>query len=134
MSPVRQRKIKTFFISLFLLTLAAIPFQNCARSGFDSLGQSSTGANGQSASQPVRNVKVAWDKSPSAGVQGYRVYIGTSPGVYDKNMDAGVTPTPDSPQFEITDLEQKTSYFVVIKAYDQSGESGPSNEIQIPAQ
>lgn len=129
-----QLKIKNLLIYSLLLTFVILPFQNCSRSGFDTVGQSSSGLNGPSSTLTPRNVKIAWDKSTSAGVQGYKVYVGTKAGVYDQNFDAGPTANPDAPQYELTNLDLKTTYFVVVKAYDQASESSASNELQIPGQ
>lgn len=134
MSQKRQLKVKEILIYSLLLTAITLPFQNCSRNGFDSVAQSSTDPHGPTSSQSSRSVKIAWDKSASTNIQGYKIYLGTKAGIYDKSIDAGPTPNPEAPQFEITDLDLKTSYFVVVKAYDQSSESISSNELQLPAQ
>ncbi|MGZ6434032.1 MAG: fibronectin type III domain-containing protein [Pseudobdellovibrionaceae bacterium] len=136
MLHVRSTKMRGLLIAC-AVTLAMLPFQNCSKSGFNSTDQSSIlGSLGgsQPTSATMRNVKVAWDKSTSTGVTGYRVYVGKSSGNYDQNFDAGLTANPDAPQFEIPNLDKQTTYYVVVRAYDQSSESASSNELPLPAQ
>ena len=67
-------------------------------------------------------VTFAWDPSPS-NVAGYKLYYGTSDGVYPNSVDAHTNTTYP------LDLTAPTHY-VVAKAYDNSGnESAPSNQV-----
>jgi hypothetical protein len=63
------------------------------------------------------SVIVAWD--PSSGATGYRVYWGTSPGVYGPSpTDVGnVTETT------INNLTDCTTYYFAVKAYNAGGDS-----------
>ncbi len=71
------------------------------------------------------NVKLAWDRSPSLGVTGYRIYYGPASGNYTNSVMAGNV-TSNS----ITGLAGGGMYFFTVVAYDASGvESLPSNEI-----
>jgi len=70
-------------------------------------------------------VTVAWDASPDPNVVGYKVYVGTTSGVYSVSVvDVGNVTT-----YTVTGLQPGTVY-VATTAYDQSGlESGFSNEV-----
>jgi len=68
---------------------------------------------------------LAWDSSPSSGVTGYRVYMGTASGNYTSNVAAGNATTTT-----LSGLTSGTTYFFAVKAYNASGvESAFSNEI-----
>lgn len=68
---------------------------------------------------------LAWDSSPSSGVAGYRVYLGTASRNYTSSVEAGTATTTT-----IQNLLSGTTYFFAVKAYNASGtESAFSNEI-----
>jgi len=68
---------------------------------------------------------LAWDSSPSSGVAGYRVYIGTSSGSYTSTVEAGNAMTST-----ISGLTTGARYYFAVKAYNASGMESPfSNEI-----
>jgi hypothetical protein len=69
------------------------------------------------------SVIVAWDASANA--TGYRVYWGTSPGVYGASpLDVGnVTETT------INSLSDCTTYYFSVKAYNSAGDSGYATEV-----
>lgn len=68
---------------------------------------------------------LAWDSSPSSGVTGYRVYIGSASGNYTSSVVAGNATTTT-----ISGLTPGVTYFFAVKAFDASGvESAFSNEI-----
>ncbi len=69
------------------------------------------------------------DGSPVTGVAGYRIYYGTSPGVYTGSIDVGSTP-----RYAIADFSAAVppgAYYISVTAYDADGttESSFSNEI-----
>jgi hypothetical protein len=67
---------------------------------------------------------IAWNPSPSCGLAGYRVYVGTAPGVYRSPIDVG-----KSTAYAVSGLGVGTYYFSV-KAYGRDGlESAFSGEI-----
>lgn len=77
------------------------------------------------------SVRLAWDPTTESGVQGYRVYRGSSPGNPDWMLDVGLTT-----QAEISDLVPGTTVYFVVTAYNaQRVETAPSNEVtyQVPA-
>ncbi|RPJ02782.1 MAG: fibronectin type III domain-containing protein [Chloroflexi bacterium] len=66
--------------------------------------------------------------NPSTGtVQGYKVYYGTtSKGPYTNSATAG---TATSYALNNLPLQEKATYYFVLRAYNQAGESANSNEI-----
>src|SRR5882672_3352499 len=70
-------------------------------------------------------VTVAWDASPDPNIVGYKVYVGTTSGVYSVSVvDVGNVTV-----YTVTGLQPGTVY-VATTGYDASGsESGFSNEI-----
>jgi hypothetical protein len=67
---------------------------------------------------------LSWEPSPSPKVVGYRVYIGTTPGVYSWSINVGSATT-----YTVSNLAVGNYYFAV-RAYSASGaESGYSNEV-----
>ena len=71
------------------------------------------------------SVVLAWNPSPSGGVQGYHVYFGTISGFYTGMVDVGSSTT-----MTVSSLTGGQVYYFAITAYDASGlESGFSNEL-----
>jgi len=68
-------------------------------------------------------VTLAWD--PSEGeVKGYRIYYGTQSHNYTMSVDAG-----NVTQFTVSGLDEGKTYYFVVRAYNEVGESGDSNEV-----
>jgi hypothetical protein len=69
--------------------------------------------------------QLTWAASTGV-VTGYRIYYGTSSGVYQGMEDAG-----NLLQYPLSNLplQEKTTYYFVAKAYNDVGESSPSNEV-----
>lgn len=61
-----------------------------------------------------------------AGVKGYKVYIGTAPGVYGTPIDVGKVLT-----YTATGLTDKTTYFCVIESYDESNNAVKGAEASV---
>lgn len=72
-----------------------------------------------------------WE-APNTGASptGYRMYFGTSTGVYTIGPinDSGVDLTE---VYSAAGLSPNTTYFGVVRAFNGDGESGNSNEIQV---
>jgi hypothetical protein len=65
------------------------------------------------------------DGTTLTDLAGYRVYFGTSSGIYSKNIDAGNIAT-----YRINNLTDGLTYFFAVTAYDSDGnESEYSNEV-----
>ena len=72
---------------------------------------------------------LAWDPNPEYNLAGYKVYCGTTPGVYDRIIDAG-----NHTNVTVTELISGNVYYFVATAYDDSGFEGvPSVEISFLA-
>ena len=69
------------------------------------------------------DVTLAWDPNPTTP-DGYRLYYGTASGNYTESIDVG-----NVTQYTLTDLSETVTYFIVARAYNDSGESGNSNEV-----
>ncbi|MCP4553773.1 MAG: fibronectin type III domain-containing protein [Bacteroidetes bacterium] len=67
-----------------------------------------------------------WD--PSSGATGYTLYYGTSSKSYSIRVNVG-----DTTRYTMTGLNEKLNYYFVVRAYDNAGESGNSNELVIVA-
>jgi len=68
------------------------------------------------------DINVAWDPTP--GATAYRVYYGTSPGVYSASI------TTSSSSATLSGLPDCTSHYVAVKAMNGAGESEQfSNEV-----
>jgi len=66
-----------------------------------------------------------WAKSDGNDIAGYKVYSGTTPGVYGKPLEAGNTN-----HYQFTGLINNKEYYISVSAYDMDGnESLPSKEI-----
>jgi hypothetical protein len=71
------------------------------------------------------SVTLAWDPNAEPDVTGYRVYYGTSSGVYTQSLDAGSATT-----IAIPNLLDGTTYYFAVTAYNTEAlESAWSNEI-----
>lgn len=71
------------------------------------------------------------DGSPASDIKGYRVHVGTAPGVYTRSEETGNRTTAT-----IGSLSESQTYYFAVTAFDSAGtESDPSNEIShsIPA-
>jgi len=76
-------------------------------------------------------VRVNWDPNSEPDLGGYKVYYGTLSGTYTKVLDVG-----DSTSADVGSLDQGSTYYFAVTAYDVSGnESEFSNEafVMIPS-
>jgi len=76
-------------------------------------------------------VTLEWDPPTEGVVTGYKIYQGTASGKYEKNVDVGLQRT-----ITMRDLLPGTTYFWAATAYNETEESGFSNEVSktIPAE
>lgn len=58
-------------------------------------------------------VQLAWDPNPELNIAGYRVYRGTSPGIYDTFTDVGNVTTA-----VVASLTANVSYYFALSAYN----------------
>ena len=70
---------------------------------------------------------MAWDRSPSNKVTGYKILFGLQSGHYTDSMTVGDVATAT-----LSGLRSGTTYYVVVIAIDARGnESLHSNELQV---
>jgi hypothetical protein len=68
---------------------------------------------------------LAWDLSSSPNIAGYRLYSGTTSGVYSQTSELG-----NATSTLVSNLVTGKTYFFVVTAYNTMGvESAPSNEV-----
>lgn len=70
----------------------------------------------------ARPVTAVWDANTDAVTSGYRLYYGTSPGLYSVEIDVGNVTS------HRLDLTPGTMYFFVVRAYNSSGGVGPPSD------
>ena len=72
----------------------------------------------------------AADGSPldPADIAGYKIYYGTSPGLYSGDIDIGKT---TSFRIASLNLPHGATYYVAVAVYARGCESDPSNEVTI---
>jgi len=70
-------------------------------------------------------VTLAWDLSSSRNIAGYRLYSGTTSGVYGQTSELG-----NATSTLVSNLVTGKTYFFVVTAYNTMGvESAPSDEV-----
>lgn len=78
-------------------------------------------------SEASSSMKLEWNANTESDIQGYRVHVGTSSGIYTSTVDAG-----NATSTVISDLVAGQTYFFIVTAYDMAlQESGPSDEISM---
>lgn len=120
--------------SSFLLVMAsAALLVSCGGGGGDDMnrapGNTST-TGGPVSSVPPHTALLNWDPVTDPNLAGYRVYFGTSSGVYAQAQGNGLTVASNVTTYSATGLTSGTRYYFVATAYDNSGnESSYSNEV-----
>ena len=109
-------------IHLSLLALAVLTLSSCGNGGGGGISTQEEGSVTATLSwdAPTTNT----DGTELTDLTGYKVYYGTSSGVYDNVIDVA-----DVTTYTLTDIAPATYYFAVT-AYDELGnESDYSNEV-----
>ena len=74
----------------------------------------------------AQDIRLAWDAPSDATVSGYRVHVGTQPGVYTQTFDVSVADTT----FTFTTGVPGTTYYFAVKSFNASNvTSAFSNEV-----
>jgi fibronectin type 3 domain-containing protein len=69
---------------------------------------------------------VSWTGNTEADLAGYRLYVGTSSGVYGQPIQVSKSAT----NYVVTGLPKGQTYFIAVSAYDTTGnESQKSAEV-----
>lgn len=72
------------------------------------------------------SVRFAWNASEGT-VTGYRIYYGTTQGSYPNRVEVG-----NETEHTVDGLDDGVTYYFVVRAYNDYGESGNSNVVQWP--
>jgi len=71
------------------------------------------------------SIKIGWNPPQRGVVDGYKLYYGTSSGLYDHFVDVGNT------TIKSIKLKKGYQYYIVATAYNEFGESAPSEELPV---
>jgi hypothetical protein len=104
----RSKSLGAFFSTKFLsLLLLTILFSNLGQEGH------------------CAQVSLTWDPNRESDLAGYKIYSGTQPGNYPKNIDVGKVTT-----YTLNGLDLGITYYIAATAYNTQGlESSFSNEV-----
>ena len=84
------------------------------------------------ASAALREYRMHFQPSPTAGVAGYTMHLGTNSGAYATEFDLGLPPVAGGTVVYALDLEDSVELFVALRAYAAGGVvSVYSNEIRL---
>lgn len=84
------------------------------------------------ASAALREYRMQFQPSPTAGVAGYTMHLGTSAGSYPTQFNIGMPPASGGSVLYALDLEDSVDLYVVLRAYGTGGVvSAFSNEIHL---
>ena len=73
---------------------------------------------------------LAWDAVQATALSGYRIYYGTSPGLYFQSRGNGLAISKNVTTHVVTGLSSGTTYYFAATAFDTSGnESAYSEEV-----
>ena len=72
----------------------------------------------------AQSVTLAWDTSPDPSIAGYKLHYGTTSENPSQTNDVGKTTTAT-----VSNLNDGTTYFFTVTAYNMAGESQPSNQV-----
>ena len=111
------RTVQPIFFTLLIFSL--LIFAGCGGGG--------GGGNGSSGG----TIKLGWNPNTESDLAGYRVYYGTSSGIYDNWVNAGMgTPSGGLITYSLTNLSKGQTYCIAVTAYNTSNyQSGFSNEV-----
>lgn len=84
------------------------------------------------ASAALREYRMQFQPSPTAGVTGYTMHLGTSAGTYQTQFDLGLPPAAGGSILYALDLEDSVDLYVVLRAYGSGNVvSSYSNEVHL---
>jgi hypothetical protein len=105
--------------------LAAQGVHTLTAVAWDAAGNSATATRTVTVANPLGQVNLAWNANGETDLAGYKLYVGTSSGVYGAPVTLGNVIT-----HTVTGLTPGNTYYFVVTAYDQGGaESAFSNQV-----
>jgi hypothetical protein len=123
-----KKSTLTVFTVGLVLTVALFSSCNLPRMdfAFEKDGSGDGGRQGGGGSgDGTAQVTVEWDPNIEPDIDGYKLYYGTSGGIYDYMVDVG-----NSTTCTVINLDKGETYFFAATAYTESGtESSFSNEL-----
>jgi hypothetical protein len=88
-----------------------------------------SGGSGEGGDAPAA-ATLSWDAVQATALSGYRIYYGTSPGLYFQSRGNGLTISSNVTTHVVTGLSSGTTYYFAATAFDTSGnESAYSAEV-----
>lgn len=86
------------------------------------------------AAAALREYRMQFQPSPTAGVAGYTMHVGTTSGNYQNQFDLGLPPASGGNVNYALDLEDSVDLFIALRAYGSAGAvSAFSSEIRLAA-
>ena len=82
-----------------------------------------SGGGGEGVDSPAvaTSATLAWDAVQATALSGYRIYYGTSPGLYFQSRGNGLTVGRDDTAYVVTGLSSGTTYYFAVTAFDSPG-------------
>ncbi|RYD59668.1 MAG: tandem-95 repeat protein, partial [Verrucomicrobiaceae bacterium] len=72
----------------------------------------------------TNSVSLAWDRNPETNISGYRLQYGLTQGTFPNVIDAG-----NATSATVTGLNQGTTYYFTVVAYNTMGQTSPSSSV-----
>jgi fibronectin type 3 domain-containing protein len=115
----------TSIIARFIFCMSlALPLVSCSGGGSNEPGGSAPAATA------TASASFEWDPNTETDLAGYKIYQGSSSGQYGQPI---ATLAASSTSYEATGLQNGSTYFFVVTAFDTSGNEGSlSDELTIP--
>jgi hypothetical protein len=111
----------------YILKRLTAPFV-CNNTTFGNpIGRTRKACYAPSSTSTGETLKLMWNANPEPDLAGYRVYQATASGAYSTPL---ATLDKTTTSYTVTGLQNRTTYFFVVTAYDEAGnESAFSNEV-----
>ncbi|MEK6627352.1 MAG: fibronectin type III domain-containing protein [Bdellovibrionota bacterium] len=130
MGSFKKRSWLLKISAMFVVTLMLFAYQNCAQP-FSAKEVASADSSLLEIVGDPASINLAWDASLDANnvmdttVTGYKVYIGTAPGVYGAPIVAAAGATPSS----LLTLEKGKTYYFAVTAVNAVGSESDKSAV-----